>query len=238
MFIMFLVAAFESMLYPQSIIIEEYYNPAKPAPYRFLASFGTRSHFGIPGLRTYTGRVSFTSFRVGIQSFGDELYRENMLTAGGRFPAGYGIAVGGELVLYHQSIQDNENRSCYSANLGTHFQSTAVEIGAWMHNLTIPRLSPVDYIPPCYSLNIMYRPQQYLSARCGVHSTELSMPFFSFGVTWMPYRIVMVGVGVNSDPLYIDYSATFVIGAVSIQYSGTNHQYLGSSHLFQLNFTQ
>jgi hypothetical protein len=238
MCIIFLVAAFESMLFPRSIIVEEYYNPATPLPCHFQASFGTRNHFGIPGLRTYTGRVSINSFHVGMQSFGDDVYRENMLNAGGRFSAAYGMSFGGELVLFHQSVLDNENLSCYSVNLGTHFQSSVFEAGTWMHNLTMPRLSPTDYIPPCYSLNIMYRPEQYLSVRCTVNSIELSMPFFSCGATYRPYGVVMFGVGVNSDPLYIDYSAAFFIGAISIQYSGTNHQYLGLSHLFQLTFSQ
>lgn len=238
MYIIFLIAAFESMLFPRSIVVEEYYNPAMPSPGHFLASFGTRSHFGIPGLRTYTGRVSLNSFHIGMQSFGDEIYRENRMTAGGRFSAAYGMSFGSELVLYHQSVLDNENHSCYSVNIGTQFQHAAFEAGVWMHNLTVPRLSPIDYIPPCYSLNVMYRPQQYLSVRCAVQSVELSMPFFSFGATYTPYRIMMIGVGVNSDPLYIDYSASFNIGVISIQYSGTNHQYLGLSHFFQLTFSQ
>ena len=238
MFIIVLFAAFESMLFPHSIIVEEYYNPAIPVPGLFRASFSTRSHFGIPGLRTYTGRVSFNRFHIGMQSFGDDLYRENMLTVGGHFSAGYGMSFGSELVLYHQSVLEAGSQSGYSANLGAHFQSPSCDAGVWMRNLTVPRLSPVDYIPPCYSIGIMYQPEYYLTARCAVNSIELSMPFFSFGVTYAPYRIVMIGIGVNSDPLYIDYSASFIIGAINIQYSGTNHQYLGLSHLFQITFSQ
>jgi hypothetical protein len=238
MYILFLVAAFESMLFPRSIILEEYYNPAVPPPGRFVVQLGTRSHFGIPGLRTYSGHISANRFHIGIQSFGDDLYRENMLTAGGYFSAGYGMSLGGELVLYQQSVLEGMDQSAYSANLGAHFRNATFAAGAWVRNLTVPRLSSIDYIPPCYSLKVMYRPEQFLTVRCAVSSIELSMPFFSFGATYAPYRAVMFGVGVNSDPLYIDYSATFIVGAISVQYSGTNHQYLGLSHLFLITFSR
>ncbi len=238
MYIFLLVAAFESMLFPRSIILEEYYNPAVPSAGRYMVQFSTRSHFGIPGLRTYSGRVSAHRFHVGMQSFGDDLYRENMLTAGGCFSAGYGMSLGGELVLYQLSVLEGEGQSAYSANLGAHFQNTAFAAGAWVRNLTVPRLSSIDYIPPCYSVNVMYRPEPFLTVKCAVSSIELSMPFFSFGATYAPYRAVMFGIGVNSDPLYIDYSAAFIIGTIGIQYSGTNHQYLGLSHLFLITFSQ
>ncbi|UCC11992.1 MAG: hypothetical protein JSW02_00215 [candidate division WOR-3 bacterium] len=238
MFIIALVAAFESMLFPRSIILEEYYNPAVPSSGRFAFQFGTRSHFGIPGLRTYSGHVSVSRFHIGMQSFGDDLYRENMLTAGGCFSTAYGMSLGGELVLYQQSVFESEDQSTYSAHLGAHFQSTIFFAGAWVRNLTVPRLSSIDYIPPCYSMNVMYQPEQFLTVRCAVSSIELSMPFFSFGATYAPYHAVMFGIGVNSDPLYIDCSATFIVGAISIQYSGTNHQYLGLSHLFLITFFQ
>ncbi len=238
MYIFLLVAAFESMLFPRSIILEEYYNPAVPSPGRFAFQLGTRSHFGIPGLRTYSGHVSVNRFHIGMQSFGDDLYRENMLTAGGCYSMGYGVSLGGELALFQQSVHEGEDLSAYSTNLGAHFQSSIFVAGAWVRNLTVPRLSPVDYIPPCYSMNVMYRPERFLTVRCAVSSIELSMPFFSFGATYAPYHAVMFGIGVNSDPLYIDYCATFIIGSISVQYSGTNHQYLGLSHLFLITFSQ
>ena len=238
MCIIMLIAAFESMLFPRSIIVEEYYNPATPPPTYFLAQLSTRSHFGIPGLRTFTGRVSLSRFHLGLRSFGDDVYRESVLTAGGHYIAAGCVSFGSELVLYHRSVRDYEQHTSYTINIGTQYGSAAFQAGAWMHNLTVPRFSSIDYIPPCYSVHITYRPEHNLSIRGAVNSVELSMPYFSCGATFAPYPIFVMGVGVNSDPLYIEYSATFVVGALSVQYCGTNHQYLGLSHLFQLTFSQ
>lgn len=203
-----------------------------------MVSFGTRSHFGIPGLRTFTGRIRTHSFHAGVQSFGDDVYRENMVTAGGRLYAPGNISLGGELVLYDQSLLGYERHVCYSVDLGTHFQNPVFEAGAWVRNITVPRLSSYDRVPPCYSLHVLYRPEHFLSVCGAVSSIEVSMPFFSFGATYSPHHSIAIGIGVNSDPLHIEYSAAFFIGAISVQYCGSNHQYLGQSHLFQLTLFQ
>ena len=104
---LFFLSAFESMLFPQSITVEEYFNPAVPHGH-ILASFSMRSHFGIPGLRTYTGRLCVYSCRFSMQSFGDDVYRENTLTAGGYFSALAEISLGGELALYHHEWWNGE----------------------------------------------------------------------------------------------------------------------------------
>lgn len=236
MVIILLISAFETTLFPQNLFFEEYLNPALETREGFQLVMGTGSRFGLPELRTYYVYSTIRSYRLSAQSFGCDLYRENMLKLGGCFALRKTWTVGFSVGLFNNWVQDNFNRFAYSLCIGSIFQTQPMKISGWVNNLNIPRFSNVDYLPLTYSVRFDYQTEHKVDVAFAVRSMEKDLPFFNFGAAFSPYKMIRVGAGVNTDPVYLEYVMELNVGDFIFCYSGSNQQYLGLSHTFDIRF--
>ncbi|MGB3340120.1 MAG: hypothetical protein WBB37_01395 [bacterium] len=236
MLILIMIGVFETTLFPQNIFLEKEFNPTLENRERFQIVIGTGSKFQLPELRTYYLYSSLRSYRLSAHSFGNELYRENMLKLGSCFRIRKLWSVGFSVGLLNNWVMDNFNRFTYSLCLSSSFQTKNVKASGWVNNLNLPRLSRVDHLPLSYSIRFDYQTNNRFDFAFALRGMNKDLPFFNFGVIFSPYKIIQIGTAVNTEPLYLEYMIKLNVGDFILVYSGSNHQYLGLSHAFNLNF--
>jgi hypothetical protein len=231
-----MLGVFETTLFPQNIFFEREFNPTLENRERFQVVIGTGSKFQLPELRTYYLYSSLRSYRLSACSFGNELYRENVLRLGSCFSFQKLWSVGFGVGLLNNWVRDYSNRFTYSLCLSSAFQKRNMKLSAWVNNLNFPRLSRVDQLPLSYSIRFDYQTKNRFEFAFAVRGMNKELPFFNFGITFAPYKIIDIGTGVNTDPIYLEYMVKLNLGDFILVYSGSNHQYLGLSHAFNLKF--
>lgn len=236
MWIISLFAIFESLLFPHNIFSENQFNPASLHQQNFELIIGTGSNFGLSELRTYTIHSAIKLYRINATSFGNDIYRENMFNAGLSFPVVEKLAAGFSIAMYNYWVKDMCNRFTYSLKIGALYKNSPLEIGGWINNINIPKFSDIDYLPPTYSLRINYLPGNNLSFAFAIRGIETDLPFYNFGLSYSPYKMITLGAGVNTDPMYLEYVLKLNLGNFILDYTGKNHRYLGLSHYFSVGF--
>lgn len=232
-----LFAVFESLLFPRSVFLESQFNPASLYQKRFELIIGTGSNFGLSELRTYTIHSKIKSYNISAANFGNDIYRENMINAGLSFPVVEKLAVGFSVAMLNYWVKDNYNRFSYSLKIGWVYQNNLIEISGWINNINIPKFSSVDYLPPNYSLKLSYSTKNNLSLIFTIRGIETELPFFNFGLSYSPYKIITFGAGINTDPMYLEYMLKLSLGSLVLNYVGSTHQYLGLSHFLSVGFS-
>jgi hypothetical protein len=230
------MGVFETALFPKSIFVEDQYNPALDNCRRFHIVAGAESKFQLPELRAYYLCSSLKSYHLSINSMGSELYRENMLKFSRCFWIQQIWTVGFSIALLNNWVKDNFNRYTYALCLNGSMRVERFKISGWVNNLNSPRLSHVDLIPVSYSIRFDYEPKQTVNIALAVRGMKKDMPFFNIGILFSPYDIVEMGTAVNTDPVYLEYILRLHIGDFTLVYAGSNHQYLGLSHAFSMQF--
>jgi len=236
MLILALFTVFESFLFPPTIFDENRFNPATLYEKDFEVTISTEVKFGLSDLRAHTIYSHINSYRLSATSFGNDLYRENVVHLGFGFPIIEKLAVGLSVAMLNYWIRDTENHFGYSLKIGSVFHSTPVKASAWINNINVPKFSEVDYLPPNYSLRINYAALRNLSFHFALRGIETKLPFFNFGLFYSPYRIIKIGIGVNTDPTLLEYGLETYVGEFILNYSGSSHQKLGLSHSLSLGF--
>jgi hypothetical protein len=236
MLIITIIAIFESSAFPRSIFLENQYNPAIHYQKNIELLFGTGIEFGLSNLRTYNIHSKLKSFSLTGNSFGDEFYRENKMNIGVSFPFAKKFTAGLSIIMLNYWIKDNYNRFGFSLGIGGMYSTGQFEFSGWLDNINTPKFSSSDYLLPKYSLRINYRMQHNFDFIFAVRGTEKELPFFNFGIACSPYEICTFGIGINTDPLYLEYMLKLNLSHLHLYYIGSNHQHLGLSHFFGVGF--
>lgn len=237
MITLFLIGVFETTLFPQSLFFENQFNPTLESRENLQLVAGTGTKFGLSELRTYHIYATFKTYRLKVHSFGNDLYRENMLRLGRCFGIRELWFVGFNVSVLNNWVRDNFNRYTYSLSLSSAFQKRTVKVSGWICNLNLPRLSSTDYLPISYSVRFDYLPTDKLDFVFALRGMKKDIPFFNFGILFSPHEMINIGTGANTDPLYLEYILRINVGDFNVSYSGSNHQYLGLSHAFNLEFS-
>ncbi len=236
MIIIILFALFESQTFPYSIFLDNQHNPASHFQKGFIITVSTGTRFGLSELRTYTVYTRIKSYSIHAMSFGNDIYRENIMSADmsiqvvDKVIAGFGVA------LLNYWIEDYCNRFGYSVKVGGLYQNKSTEIGGWVNNINTPRFSDIDYLPPSYSLRFKYMTPNNVSLLFAIRGAGSDLPFFNIGIAYMPSRIITLGTGVNTDPLYLEYIIELNLNTFILRYTGSNQRHLGLSHFLGLCF--
>jgi len=230
MLIPFLFTVFESFLFPANILSENQFNPASLYQEQFQINLSTEVKFSLSDLRTYTLYSEIKSYSLNIASFGNDLYRENVVGFGFGFPLIRNFAAGLHISLVNYWIKDYYSHYGYSLRIGGVFENSPIEIDGWINNINVPKFSDIDYLPLTYSVRCN------LSFDFGVRGIETDLPFFKFGLFYAPIKIIKFGVGVNTEPLLLEYSLEIYLGELTLNYFGSNHHQLGLSHSLGVGF--
>jgi len=234
--VLFLWAVFESSLFGPGPVCEKEFNPASLADKKTAFKFYLEQRFGLEDLKRFGAGFQFGSYRCNLSSFGNELYRENLIGLGFGYPAAQFLDIGFALSILNYWIENYTNQFSYSLMFGAKLQHHPVEISGWAGNLNIPRFSQIDYLPPVYSMGINYQGTKDLHFLIFVKGVETNLPFFNFGFTYSPYQITQLGFGVNTEPLSIEYYFKINPGNFIFTYFGNSHYILGLSHSLGVGF--
>ncbi|HEX7319692.1 MAG TPA: hypothetical protein VF399_04975 [bacterium] len=232
-----LCAAFETSLFPASDFLEARFNPAYHARTRTEFSITADERFSLSDLSTYTARSQIRNLAFEVTRFGNSLYRENSLTFGYGFAIRGTLHAGVDVSALNCWIKDLSSRYSYAVRCGACFASPTGELGLWLNNLNIPRFSETDRVPLTYGARGVYAVNTVLSCRLSARSTETQVPFLNIGIGIVPGSLLALDLGVNSDPLWLEYGCTVRLGTLAVNYSGHNHQQLGLTHALTLLFS-
>jgi hypothetical protein len=236
MFVFCFITIFEASLFPQSILSEHQFNPAILYQQQFGIIASTGTNFGLPELRTYSLYSQIKSYSISFTTFGNELYRENIIGLGFGFPLMKHAAVGFNIFVLNYSIKEHYSHYGFSLKFGAVFQYAPFEFGAWINNINVPKFSDIDYVPPNYSIRCGFRAADNVLFNFAIRGVETDMPFFNIAVHYSPYTIVALACGVNTDPLLLEYGLKIHLGDLCLSYAGNRHRQLGLSHRLSAGF--
>ncbi len=236
MIILFFFALFDSFLFPNSYLTIKDFNPAFVFAKDYKLGIGGEERYGLSELKTASFTAQLGNYRVGLKTFGNELYRENLLELDGAIPinkdAGFGLGLG----ILNCWIRDNSNRLAYSLKLGGVYKSQLAKAWAVLANLNQPRFSEIDYLPILYYLGLNYKVNEPLFFYLNVGGIEDRLPFFNFGIVIIPLKETQICGGINTENFTIEYGLEFSPGRLSFTYAGNSHQQLGSTHSLGITF--
>jgi hypothetical protein len=236
MFVFCFFTVFESFLFPQSILSERQFNPAVLYQQEFEIIASTGMNFGLPELKTYSLYSQIKSYSICITTFGNELYRENIIGLGIGFPFTKHIAVGFKISLLNYSIKNYYSHYGFSLRAGVFFQHTPFEVGTWINNINVPKFSNIDYVPLNYSIQCGFHAADNVLFNFSICGVETDVPFFNIAVHYSPYNIVELALGVNTDLLLLEYGLKIHLGDLCLSYAGNHHRQLGLSHRLSAGF--
>ncbi|MGB7054059.1 MAG: hypothetical protein WBE28_01905 [bacterium] len=236
--LLLLIGFFDSFLFPRSILHESQFNPAHLQEKRFEVILTSEMRFELPELRTFGVYSQIDRYSLKATSFGCESYRENFLEFGLGFPIGDNFALGINVAGLNMWIKDISNEFTYGLKMGGKFENELFLISSWVNNINVPRLSPVDYVPVSYSVRFDYKASPSLDFGFAVRGVETGLPFYNFGLTFLPHEILLLSLSVNTKPMLLEYGLQFSLGKMFLSYSGNRHQQLGLTHNLGLGFAQ
>jgi hypothetical protein len=227
---------FESTYFPKSIFYEHMYDVALHENQGYSVYTGVCSHFGLADVRTFQCSIAYDRYQVSGISFGTGLYRENQIVGSFRFSVLPRLRSGIYIALLNYWVQDNCSRYGYAVHTSLYFTLDHLIIGGWLNNINLPHFYEGDAIPLTYTVRLEYSLHDNLAFILANRGTHKTMPFFNAGISWDIFKYLVVGVGANTDPLYVEYMLRVPIGRIGIHYTGTAHEYLGLSHAMHLSF--
>lgn len=236
--LLLLIGFFDSFLFPRNILHESQFNPAHLQEKRFEVILTSEMRFELAELRTFGVYSQIDRYSLKATSFGCESYRENSFEFGLGFPIGDNFALGVNVAGLNMWIKGISNEFTYGLKMGGKFENELFLISSWVNNINVPRLSPVDYVPVSYSVRFDYKASPSFDFGFAVRGVETGLPFYNFGLTFLPHEILLLSLSVNTKPMLLEYGLQFSLGKMFLSYSGNRHQQLGLTHNLGLGFAQ
>lgn len=236
--ILLLLGFFDTFLFPGNILREEEFNPAHLHRERVEIVLTSGLRYELPDLRDFSLYSQIKRYSIKAVSFGSDLYRENVLELGAGFAVTPGLAVGFNIAGMNCWVRDYRNEFTYSVKIGGLFDSGQFSMSGWVNNVNVPRISAIDYTPVSYSVRFGYRAQANLDFNFSVRGVATEIPFYGFNVVFVPHKIMVLGLGINTRPILLEYGMEISLGRMCLCYSGSRHQQLGLTHTFGFGFVQ
>lgn len=236
MIVFILLNTFENFLFPNYPSLVSRFNPAYLAERQKMILFGGGEQFGLSALRTWMLDIQVNQFGFNLKSFGNELYRENLLEFGNAILVFKQLSIGLGTTLLNSWIKDNSNRFTYSLKIGGLYKTPVAEIGLLAGNINQPRFSYIDYIPFIYYVNSKYNVNRNFALYFNIAGKEDDPPYFNFGFALSPMKELKVSLGMNTENFLFEYGMGLLLGNLSLNYSGSSHRQLGLSHALFVNF--
>lgn len=236
--ILLLLGFFDSFLFPGSMLHEEQFNPAYLHQQKFEVMLGSEQRFELAELRTVGVYSQVGRYGIRAASFGHDLYRENLLGFSAGFSVTDGFALGFGVAGMNCLVRDLSNDFTYSIKAGGLLDAGDLSFSGWVNNVNVPRISAVDCTPVSYALRFDYRPRANLDFNFSVRGVAAGLPFYNCGVLFAPHEIMLLGLGVNTQPVLLEFGMKLSPGRMLFSYSGSRHRQLGMTHIFGVGFAQ
>jgi hypothetical protein len=201
--------------------------------------------FGIPELSSAAliTRFSLGSLGSGLtfSAFGNELYRENQLTANisGKVLAER-LLLGVNLHWFSLRVENFENLNTFSIDAGLQYQpQDRLLIGFSIHNLNQPALNGrKQEIPLITSFGIAFRMHERFISYISLRKDFRYAPSLCLGFTMQLATYLQLHSGVNTYPSIPSLGMSFMKKWIAIQYAFQYHFDLGGTHFWGISFNK
>ncbi len=236
MIIFFLIGIFDTFLLPEFDRFSSPFNPVLLTKPTFLIQLGISQQFGIGNLRTYSSRVEYRYYKISLQSFGDENYRDNIVELAGRFAVLPNVGLGIGIAVLNNWIKDYSNRFAYTVKSGGMLKTTSLEFECHLNHINNSKFSEIDCLPFSYLAGLRYLVNRYVQPYFSIAGVVENNPFFCFGTTIRPLETLRFYAGVKTECFLLEYGVMISAGRIAFSYEGSSHPQLGLSHAFFVNF--
>ncbi len=217
-----------------------YANPARAASLSEVGLFYTPTTLGLQEIRSmgaaFRDHVFGLDCSGAIQSFGYELYRETVLSAGASLPVSDFLFVGSNLNLNHLYISDYGTDLSASIDIGGRmFLSEHVAAGFSMTNLNSASMTlSNDRLPQSFAAGIAYLSGAF---NLGIeYFKELGFPSSArIAAEYSPASPVTLRAGTSSGSSSFSAGFSVRLAPFRIEYGAAFHQVLGTTHSFGLS---
>ncbi len=179
-----------------------------------------------------TGR--FTA-GIGIQDFGDEVYKEQTVVVAANAEALKKFTIGIGARYMNDKTKSMDPQTTYQIDLGIRAEHEKLKFSTTFLNITFSKLEN-DPLPQENRTYISYLIAQNLELGCGFIK-EFDYAFsFRVGVAYYPIRNVGFFSGFHTEPNQFTAGMEFQLVGFNIQYAIETHQYLGISHYISIGY--
>lgn len=220
-----------------------YYNPA--ALHRFGHAniiLTYQNYYGLRELNEVDALINFSiagnGLSVALNRFGNNLYRETQITAGGCLKIVEGCTVGLSVQYYLISIKNYGQDAAFGLNIGLLYKLLPyLSVGALATNINSPDITRSDEkLPQTFTMGFAYEPIESLMLSFDLYRDLKYSLEYRAGFS---YRII--------NPLYIrggieDQAGIYSLGVgiftvfFNLDYAIKIHHILGASHIFSVTF--
>ena len=160
--------------------------PALPGASRMAAAFSSPLKLGASG--------------VGVFKFGDQLYSEQILTAG--YSNQFGLASLGLKLNYIQYRAEGfGTKRTLSASVGGIAEITSqLSIGAFIQNVNQPKLPNGEKLPTRLAAGLIFQPAQQILLMIEIEKDVAYDPTFKAGMEYGIHKKVFARTGLNINP--------------------------------------
>lgn len=161
-------------------------------------------HPGISSFNTmaalYAQPLNTGALGIGVSRFGDELFHQQILTAG--YSNSFGIASLGVKLNYIQYAAEGfGSKGVASVSFGGLAHLTpALDVGAHIINLTQPKLTEYEKLPTTFVLGIAFNPTDYLIVSAEIEKDIDTDPRWKAGIEYTVYKRFFLRTGFNLQP--------------------------------------
>ncbi len=236
MILIFIINLFENSLLPDYSINIPKFNPADYIDQRTSFSAGGEEKFGLSEMRTWSLNLRYRQFKLNLATFGNELYRENVLEIAGGFLVHKTLTSGIGIAILNNWIKEHANRYIYSIKFGSTFSAPNCKFVLCLNNINYPKFSEIDYLPLSYFGGLNYNLNRQFSPFIYIMGKQIERPFLKTGFFIKPANLFEFLIAVNTENFLFEYGVRIHLSRISFDYTGTNHRQLGLTHAFFINF--
>ena len=218
-----------------------FYNPANIQP---ISSFDVwtsyRNFYGVSDIYQADLVLNTSIYNINsafaVSKYGNQIYSEIQLSAGGCYEIYEGLFIGGSLQGYFLSIKNYGNTNNLGLNLGFQYMYFEdLSIGAHVTNINNPKLGKVnEEISKTFSLGFKYSIVERGTIVFEFFRDVKHEQDYRAGFEYEPYNNIKLRIGImdNTNTYSFGFGSRF--NFLNIDYALINHQTLGISHTISL----
>lgn len=210
---------------------------------RFFAALNYSQLFNLKELRYTSGMVGLPfktlGVGVGIEDFGNMLYRETKISLGAaKLFYNSVLAVGFSVQVYHVAIERYGSSSSFGLNLGMRYQLLPVlHVAGTIENFNRPKLNGFgEQIPQRIQIGIQYQPVDQLVAHLKVQKDSWFSSEVLLGVEYRMFSSLQLFSGYSTLASNPSFGVMLDVSNIEVSYALQYHFDLGPTHFVGIAF--
>lgn len=210
---------------------------------RFYAALNYSQLFNLKELRYSSGMVGMSlkslGLGVGVEDFGNTLYRETKISIGAaKLFYNNILAVGLAVQIYHVSIERYGSSNSFGLNLGMRYQLLAgLHVAGTIENFNRPKLNGFgEQIPQKIQIGVQYQPLEQLAAHLKVQKDSWFSSEVLIGIEYRMLSNLQLCSGFSTLASIPSFGVMLDVSNIEVSYALQYHFDLGPTHFVGIAF--